>query len=246
MSTAWSYTSSSPGPDPKLARAVARKLCRDSLAWARTLVVSARAPRGRRGSAPAGRNAADTRSAAGEAQLEDELFIEVLAYGLCLVEMRLSAATPAGQDGLATLVRYECSVLLSQATWRRQNRYQRLPAPNPALSDSRYAQLYPAHGAESGRQARLTREMFQQFCHCTGLGSDVLVGKGENLATLVFYIAVHGVRSARGLPTRDEVLRLLRAASECRTRMQRAISQWLATEPQTQPAIAAPRPPTCT
>ena len=167
MSTAWSYTSSSPGPDPKLARAVARKLCRDSLAWARTLVVSARAPRGRRGSAPAGRNAADTRSAAGEAQLEDELFIEVLAYGLCLVEMRLSAATPAGQDGLATLVRYECSVLLSQATWRRQNRYQRLPAPNPALSDSRYAQLYPAHGAESGRQARLTREMVQQFCHCS-------------------------------------------------------------------------------
>jgi hypothetical protein len=84
--------------------------------------------------------------------------------------------------------------------------------------------------------------MFEQFCQCTGLGSDVLVGKGENLATLVFYIAVHGVLSARGLPTRQQVLRLLQAASQCRTQMQRAISKWLAAEPQTCRAIAAAAP----
>lgn len=128
--------------------------------------------------------------------------------------------------------------------WRHTNRYKRILAPDAALSGSCYVRLYPPPDAQSGPQARLTKEMFDQFCHCTGLGSNVLVGKGENLATLVFYIAVHGVLSARGLLTREEVLRLLRAASECRTQMQRAIPGWLSAESQTQPAIDSLGPAT--
>jgi hypothetical protein len=168
--------------------------------------------------------------------------VEVLAYGLRLLEMRLTAVGPAYPDGLAAQVRRECSVLVGQAGWRRRTRFKRFPAPDPGLSGSRYAQLYPARNGDSRGQARLTREMFEQFCHCTGLGSEVLVGTGENLASLVFYIAVHSVRSARGLPTREEVLRLLRAASECRTQMQRTISRWLAAEHPSRPALAAGHP----
>jgi hypothetical protein len=163
--------------------------------------------------------------------LEDEMFVEVLAYGLRLLEMRLAAPNLAEGDGLASLVRLECRVLVNQASWCQRNRYRRLPSTDPALIDSRYAELYPLRSAEGAGGARLTKEMFEQFCQCTGLGSDVLVGKGENLATLVFYIAVHGVLSARGLPTREEVLRLLRAAGKCGTHLQRALSKWLDAKP---------------
>jgi hypothetical protein len=166
------------------------------------------------------------------------MFVEVLAYGLRLLEMRLSATPFADCDGLATMVRHECSVLVSQAGWRWRTRYKRLPAPDSALGGSRYAQFHRTRAAGGGGGARLTKDMFDQFCHCTGLGSDVLVGKGENLATLVFYIAVHGVLSARGLPTREEVLRLLRAAGKCGTDLQRAISKWRDTKPSAKAFLA--------
>jgi hypothetical protein len=162
----------------------------------------------------------------------------VLAYGFRLLEMRVSAATPADQDGLAGLVRHECYLLVSRASWRQRNRCQRLPAPDPALSHSRYADLYPIRADGGAGRDRLTKEIFDQFCHCTGLGSNVLVGKGENLATLVFYIAVHGAISSRGLLTREEILRLLRAASRCGTRLQQAISQWLQPEPAARRELA--------
>ena len=137
-------------------------------------------------------------------------------------------------------VRHECSVLVSQASWQRRNRYRRLPAAGPALDDSRYAQLYPARAAAGSGQARLTKEMFEQFCQCTGLGTDVLVGKGKNLASLVFYIATHAVLSARGLPTREEVLRLLRAAGACSRHMERATLRLLSVEMPAARALPAP------
>jgi hypothetical protein len=238
----WSYEPAGAEPDPELARAIARKLCSESLAWARTIVVTTWPLRGRLESASAGIKPKDSRSAPRRVQLEDDLFVEVLAYGLRLLEMRLGTVSPASQDGFARLVRQECSLLVGQASWRRAHRYKPLSASGSALSESRYVQLYPPPNAQGGPQARLTKEMFDQFCHCTGLGSDVLVGKGENLASLVFYIAVHGVLSARGLPTREEVLRLLRAASECRTQMQRAIPGWLSPVPRSQPDVSLPGP----
>ena len=242
MSDAWSHEPSRAGPDSELARAIARKLCSHSLAWARTLAVSVQPSRTRPGNALAGRNSVGAQSATSRVECEDEMFVEVLAYSLRLLEMRVAAALPADSEGLVTLVRHECSVLVSQARWRRRNRCRRLPAADPTLSGSRYARLHPAHGAGGSGQARLTREMFEQFCQCTGLGSDVLVGKGKNLATLVFYIAAHGVLSARGLPTREEVLRLLRAASACAIQMERAISRWLSAERPTPPALVTSQP----
>jgi len=221
---------------PEFARTIARKLCRDSLAWARTFAVHPRPSLMNLRGTSDGRPAGDASAAPVRHQVEGELFVEVLAYSLCLLEIRFSAATPADRDTLISLVRHECEVIMGQARWRRANRYRRLPAPASMPNDSRYAKMYPAGRTGGSGQARLTREMFEQFCQCTGLGSDVLVGKGENLASLVFYIAVHGVLSADGLPTREEVLKLLRTAGACRTHFQKKISDWL-------PVPAAARPP---
>jgi len=165
VSVSWFYESPSSGTDPELARGIARKLCRDSLVWARTLVVGLRPSQTRR-------------------QLEEELFAEVIAYGLCLLELRLSGAAPAGHGALGDLVRHECGVLVERASWRRRTRCKRLPDLAAAPGGSRYAQIYPAGKAGGRGQARLTKEMFEQFRQCTGLGSEVLVGKGENLASL--------------------------------------------------------------
>jgi hypothetical protein len=216
----WFYESASSGADPELARGIARKLCRDSLAWARTLVASLRPSPTRR-------------------QLEEELFAEVMAYGLCLLELRLSEAAPADHGALGDLVRHECGVLVEQASWRRRTRYKRLPDLAAAPSGSRYAQIYPAGKAGGRGHARLTKEMFEQFSQCTGLGSEVLVGKGENLASLVFYIAVHGVFSAGGLLTCEEVLKLLRTARECRTHFHSAIPGWLGAESEAPSSTTA-------
>ncbi len=176
------------------------------------------------------------------------MFVEVLAYSLCLLEMRLADGGPAGSAGLAARVRRECYELVGQSSWRRRNRHQSLPVPDPALRASRYKQLYPPPDDGSAAHSRLTREMFEQFCRCTGLGSEVLVGSGENLASLVFYIALHSVLAARGLPTREVVLKLLRAARECRSHLQQEIPQLLAaahrrpagTAPKRQCALPAP------
>lgn len=236
---AWSHEPPGPEIAPDFARALARKLCRDSLAWAKTLVASVRPSRTRLRSGSGGKSDGVTPSLSPRLQLEDELFVEVLAYGLCLLEMRSAAASPADGERLVRLVRHECGVIVERASWRRRSLRRHLPRPAPAPGSSRYAQIYPAWSDDDRGQPRLTREMFEHFCRCTGLGSDVLVGKGENLASLVFYVSVHGVLSAGGLPSREEVLKLLQAARECRTRLQGAISEWLATEPKARASLAA-------
>jgi hypothetical protein len=236
---AWSHNHSGRITDAEFARALARKLCRDSLTWSRTFVISLRPSQTRLRGASDRRSAGGTQSTPSALQLEHELLVEILAYGLCLLEMRLSADPRAGRKALVALVKHECGVLMERARWRRRTLYRRLPPPSPAPSGSRYAQIYPTCNTEGRGQARLTRAMFEQFCRCTGLGSDVLVGTGENLASLVFYIAVHGVLSAGGLPTREEVLKLLLAARECRAHLQRAVSTWVAAEPKAHPPVAA-------
>ncbi len=220
----------SPGAetDLELARSIARKLCCDSLAWAKTIIASTGHGRARRGDVSGGR-----------APLLEQMFAEVLAYGCCLLEMRWSAAWPAEREAFVRQVRHECAALIEQAQWWRRNRHRRLPSPG----GSRYAQMFPAHGTDDRHRARLTREMFAQFCRCTGLGSDVLVGKGENLATLVFYIAAHGVVSADGLPTRQAVLKLLQSAQACRAHLQKAIAEWVAARPDGLPNGIRSLPP---
>lgn len=195
------------------AKSVARQLCRDSLAWAKTIL------------AVAGAELAKPKGAGGDgASRKEQLFAEVLAYSLCLLEMRLTKDLAAGNKDLARRVRHECAMLIAQAARRKQNRHRRLPVPDPA--NSRYAQIYPAPGSAGRRPPRLTQEMFEQFCRCTGMESNVLVGKGENLATLVFYIAVHGVISADGLPSREAMLKLLEAARACSAHLQGVAAKW--------------------
>ena len=114
MSVASSHQPPGAGPDSELARTIARNLCKDSLAWARTIAAGTRAPLGRSGDDSVGR-----------APLEAEIFVEVLAYSLRLLEMRLSAPNLVECDGLAALVRHECGMLLNQAAWRQRNRYKK-------------------------------------------------------------------------------------------------------------------------
>ncbi len=221
-----------PDTDLQIARVIARRLCRDSLAWARALALGTCPAQPSSPSAPDPQTTASgTQVTNSTARTEHEMFLEVLAYSLCLLDMRLSSKTSAENVSLATRVRHECYVLVEEATWFGRKHYKRLPAPDPALRHSRYQQLCSPQDADSGAHARLTREIFEQFGRCTGLGSEVLVGSGENLASLVFYIALHTVLAARGLPTREGVLRLLRTAKECRIHFQRTIPQMLAGKP---------------
>jgi hypothetical protein len=234
VSLHWSNDPQGRDADPELACAIARALCRDSLVWARTLVAStAAAHLTPRNSLP--ESSLDTsHTTRGGASAEGEMFVEVLAYSLRLLEMRLAHAAYAGGALFAARVRQECSVLTGQAGWRDE---YRLKVPGALLADSRYAQLSLAQASENPGRARVTKEMFEQFCGCTGLGSDVLVGSGENLASLVFYIATHSVLSAGGLPTREQVQKLLRAAGECRRKIQASISEMLPDQlPSTHPA----------
>jgi hypothetical protein len=214
------------------ARIIAQRLCRDSLVWAKAFAKTAGAAhRGSPGAPAGGRTIPDAHATTRIARIEDEMFVELLAYSLCLLEMRLSAGITADSAGFVTQVRRECYRLVRQANLRRRGRYKRIPIPASALGTSRYKQLYPPQGAASGDQPRLTKEMLEQVRRCTGLGSEALVGSGENLASLVFYISLHAVLSARGLPTREQVLKLLRAARECREHLQKTISRLLTAEP---------------
>jgi hypothetical protein len=69
--------------------------------------------------------------------------------------------------------------------------------------------------------------VFEEFRASTGLSSEVLVGSGENLATLVFYIVLYRVFSMDGLPRREQTLKLLRAGRRCRVETERQVAEWL-------------------
>lgn len=239
MSFDWSSDPQGRDADPELACTIARTLCRDSLVWARTLVACTAASHLKPPNAlPEG--SLDTSHAARDsASAEDEMFVEVLAYSLRLLEMRLAHATYAGGVPFAAQVRQKCSLLTVQAGWRDQNR---LKVPGALLGDSRYTHLRLTQASANPDRARVTKEMFEQFCGCTGLGSDVLVGSGENLASLVFYIAVHSVVSAGGLPAREQVQQLLRAAGECRRHLQKSISRLVADQTAPPPSATALAP----
>jgi hypothetical protein len=207
-------------PDLDSAGEIAGKLCADSLAWAKTVAFTVlRGPKAQ---------VADSRPAGWDSELEEALLEEIVAYGLCLLELRLSAAARAEREAFVAAVRHECGAWKERRVWRRRNRHRRLPAPGPASQGSQSAAGYLECKSEAGGQGRVTKEMFEQFCRGTGLSSSVLVGKGENLASLVFYIALHGVLSADGPLSREQVLDLLRAARECRIYLEKSVAGWLA------------------
>jgi hypothetical protein len=171
--------------------------------------------------------------------LEEGLFMELLAYGLCRVRLRLDAASEPERGAWLTALHQECARLLKSWAGRRRSGQRWLKA---ALQGSETAELTPELiGADrSAGFRKLTPEMFEQFCKLTGLDARVLVGKGENLASLVFYISIHGVVSARRPLRTDEAMRLLRSVRDCRADFDKSMEATAPAHECGPAAIASP------
>lgn len=191
-------------------------LCRDALAWAKTIALSV---------APA------TAS-------EEELFEEVLAYAISLAGLRLSGLETADAKRFLRLLRERTGLVKAGIKWRRAARRRQLAAPGRCgvgrSSVSRQQAARLPHG-------RITKEMFEHFQSATGLSSNVLVGKGENLASLVFYISVHAVLSVEESLIRANTLVMLRACRQCRAHFERTLGPHLQSNKQPSPQLGPGR-----
>ncbi len=210
-------------PGPVAAQKLARQLATTAHAWARTILICV----GRR-----------------DAELEDTLAEETLAYTLCLLDARVERFDGAFLEQ----VRAECQRLQAERAWRMANRYRRLPAANSQLKEeAEFSRRYLQQVTQAEAGYGPTDDTFHEFCRATGLHSSVLLGRGENLAALVFYIVVHGCLSCRAPLTRRQTTELLRATRECRVHTEAFLNQWLADRfaesplcsPALKPAAAA-------
>lgn len=224
MSFSWSNEKASGlRDDPEFARKIARTLSGDALFWARAFASCASSVRLAPGKALPETGLRKIKPSAESHEVENELFVEVLSYSLSLLEMRLSKSRSGASNSFVAAVRRECGVMMGQGDHGTQTRSCRPPDARPSLGGSAYDQLILCKGARYRGRLRLTKEVFDQFCECTGLGSDVLVGSGENLASIIFYVTLHGMLSCHARLTREAVQRMLRIAADCRKHFQRTI-----------------------
>jgi hypothetical protein len=210
----------------ELAPKVARELCAQALAWAKTLFVCVN----RFNHLPAkAKGAAEPHPV-----IQKELFEEILAYTYARLKMQAAAAGMAQAEDWVRVVRQECEALKIRMTWRRKKLRTGLPAPGDGGRHLSLPEAGDSASEDPASPKEITREMFEQFCQVTGLSSNVLVGKGENLAALVFYISVHGVWSHYTTLNREQVHELLRAAQKCHEHLDKAVARWL--DPETKPS----------
>jgi hypothetical protein len=193
--------------DREHARKLARALVKHSLAWARTFAVSL----SRR-----------------DPGLETQLFPEILAYALSLLQLRSGTADETYSEAFVESVRQECSLLQTQWLRRQTTRHKALAEAGRAGERSRYAEHYLALSQAGDGKSDPAQERFEEFCRCTGLDSGLLVGEGENLAALIFYIVAHLVVSTNGPLSREKMTQQLRTARGCRASFETLIAQWLA------------------
>jgi hypothetical protein len=177
--------------------------------------------------------------------ISEALATEIRAYCLCRLQMALRGA-PNGHEFWKTVC---------VAAHRRQPRggshaaARSLPFGNEAADPAGFSEGYLRLAGDGPAASRVTRQMFSQFCSCTGLSGDVLVGKDENLASIIFYICVHAVLSARGALTREEVRVLLRASHACRDALELELGEWTAQgawhtrEAVSDPNVVSPNSP---
>ena len=189
--------------DPAQAAALAGRLQRAATGWTRTFLVEAHRA---------------------EPDLAVALRRETLAYGLALLAQRLGQFDPAQAGPFLELVRQACAGLEAGPSARPGR--GALAAPPPA--DTEFDRQWLACAVGGPREFVLTPEMFREFSELTGLGSSDLVGGGENLAALVFYLVIHGrVFASRGVPLAQR-RRLVRTLQDCRLFLARVLDQWLA------------------
>ncbi len=191
-----------PPLDAAQAVALAASLHRAAAAWTRTFLASAGRP---------------------DPQLADALCRETLAFGLALLESRLASSDPAQAADFLATVRQEVWSLHARRT-RRAVR----PALAAATAEAtEFDRQWLARTASGAGEFQFTGAMFEEFCEFTGLASRELVGGGDNLAALVFYLAIHGRVFASATVPRDQRRWLVRAARECRLFLTQALDHWL-------------------
>ncbi len=188
--------------DAAQAVALAASLHRAAAAWTRTFLASAGRP---------------------DPQLADALCRETLAFGLALLETRLVASDPAQAADFLAAVRQEVWSLHARQT-RRSGRPE-LAAPMAEATE--FDRQWLARTASDAGKFQFTGAMFDEFCEFTGLASRELVGGGDNLAALVFYLVIHGRVFASAAVPRVERRWLVRAARDCRLFLTRALEHWL-------------------
>lgn len=147
-----------------------------------------------------------------------DLLREIWAYARCRVRAELGGVSAGEREGFLTELDAEfgrfCARHAPGGSAKR-----RLAGASQAM-DTRLARLN-----ELGA-AGVNREAFEHFCASTGLGSEVLVGREENLASLVLYIVIHAVLMEAGPLSREQVVQLLKLAGACRTDLEQVLATW--------------------
>lgn len=188
--------------NPAQAVRLARRLHRAASAWARTFLAAAQRA---------------------EPGLVIALRRETLAFGLTLLAQRLQPFGPAQAAPFLDQVRRECAALETRpqpASWRAS-----LPAPAPAPTE--FDRHWLARVSGGPAEFEITPDMFGEFCQFTGLSSRDLVGHGDNVATLVFYLVVHGrIFASQSVPVAQRRA-LVRSLRECRCFVAPALEHWL-------------------
>lgn len=193
---------------PAAAEKLARRLYASSQAWARTLLICVRRQ---------------------TCELEERLARETLAFSLRLLAERLKPGS--GSGGFLDLIRANCARLRAQRSWWQPHRHRCLESPADGADGSEYSRALRARTRTPGTDFGLTDETFEDFRQATGLSSSVLFGRGENLATLVFYIVAHGCVSGNDPLTRAQTRDLLRAARQCRLETEAFVTDWMNAQP---------------
>lgn len=194
--------STTPPLDASQAATLAASLHRAAAAWTRTFLASTGQP---------------------NPDLADALCRETLAFGLVLLESRLAASDPAQAAEFLGAVRREVWTLHA----RRTRRVRRPELPDATGEATEFGRKWLARTTGGDGEFQITGEMFDEFCEFTGLASRELVGSGENLAALVFYIVIHGRVFASSAVPREQRLWLVRATRDCRLFLDKALSHWL-------------------
>ncbi len=167
----------------------------------------------------------------GRPELEAQVSREVLSYALYLTETHDLTSTGLESEQFHRTLRAECVALFLRWAKGRRGSGKWLVGGKSEGEDTAVPTWQERRNPD--------KAAFEAFCHATGLGSDVLVGKEKNLAGLVFYIVIFGL-CAGGTPSSGaQAQRLLRGLQNCRLQLQRRVPRWL--EETLEEVTMAPR-----
>lgn len=137
---------------------------------------------------------------------------EISAFGLYLLQLRLERHMTADAKQWLEHARLEC--LVDRGSTSRTS-----GSAEESEFGLQLASWSPGEGPARAREA------YEQFRLSTGLGDTPLVGGGENLAALIFYITLHALVCRETLPTREQIRVLLRTTQETRKNLQFLVNE---------------------